>query len=181
MAEVEMKRATLLIGGLILVLVAAEGQVVPRLPLQDDRVAITDSCFQIRGPLKVILREFIKGNDCRRCYVELYVDRQTPDVVVLTLKSRNISPEYIKEQKPSLMVMVDGIAVHVHTGIENYLANSRPVSEIITPSTSRECETSVVSVRDSLGVITWGGICHPWGPFCPQVEIVPKIDSVRTH
>jgi hypothetical protein len=132
--------------------------------------------------MKTILLDFINEHDCRKCYVELFIDRQTPEITVFTVRSRDIYLGYIKRRpQPSLLLNIRGIAVHMYSGVEGYLQGVKPLFESITPSTWDDCESVVLSVRDSMGVITKGGIGFPWGPFYPEVEIVPRIDSAKVR
>ncbi len=160
----------------------AQGQISPPNWMREGEAILADSCLMISGPMKTILLDFINGHDCRKCYVELFVDRQTPEVTVFTLKSRDVNLGYVKRQpRPSLLVNVRGVAVHVYSGIEGYLRGMSPQTEGTTPSTWEDCEAVVLSVKDSMGVITKGGFGYPWGPFYPEVEIVPKIDSTKAR
>jgi hypothetical protein len=182
MAEVEMNRTFFVGASVVLGLSTAQTQVLPPNYIREGEAMLADSFLVVSEPMKTILLNFINEHDCSKCYVELFVDRQTPEITVFTVKSRDINLGYIKSQpRASLLVNIRGITVHVYSGVEGYLHGLNPRFERITPSTWHDCESVVLSVKDSMGVITKGGFGYPWGPFYPEVEIVPRIDSARVR
>lgn len=66
-----------------------------------------------------LLQKFINEANCRNCINEIHVDKVKPDEIIIVLKSRVYSTEYLNKTNPLFTSVINGVRFNVYSGLED--------------------------------------------------------------
>lgn len=72
-----------------------------------------------------ILKEFIDEAKCKDCINEMHVDKVRPDEIIITLKSRVYSTEYLSKTNSLFTSTINGVQFNVYSGLEDVFVGDK--------------------------------------------------------
>lgn len=75
--------------------------------------------LKIDDRVNSILQRFINETNCRNCINEMHVDKARPDEIIIVLKSRVYSKEYLSKTNPLFTSVINGVRFNIYSGLED--------------------------------------------------------------
>ena len=93
----------------------------------DTTMALTSTYqgLKINDRTNNAIKEFIAASNCRACIYEIYVDKVRPDEVIIVLKSRTYSEEYLRTTNPLFTSMIDSVRFNIFCGLEDIFVGDK--------------------------------------------------------
>jgi hypothetical protein len=125
-----------------------------------------------------IIDSLIVESHCDQCINELYVDKVLPHYILITMKVRTPSIEYMKDKRPLLTANIRGKLFYIYSGLEDVLYSDKKRLELKPDSTINfYMNWTIVLNSDSVEVRKDGGY-----PFFPSDAVNPYYkDSRKGH
>jgi hypothetical protein len=94
---------------------------------EDKEIALkqTYQRLQFDNRVNTILKEFIDEAKCKDCINEMHVDKVRPDEIIVTLKSRVYSIEYLSKTNPLFTSTINGVRFNVYSGLEDVFVGDK--------------------------------------------------------
>ena len=143
--------------------------------ISSDSVIVLKSTYQRRkidDRTNNVLKEFIADANCKECIHEMYIDKIKPDQIIIVLKSRVYSTEYLNKTNPLFTSIINGVQFNIFCGLEDIFWGDK--TNLIYPSSdSAKAVFKVWSLfikPDSIKVEKDAG--YPFFPAeTPKIEI----------
>ena len=122
-----------------------------------------------------VIDSFILENNCQKCIYELYVNKVLPNYVLINLKARSPSEEYMRIQDPLLMSVIRGKLFYIYTGLEDVLGGDKKRIYIATNTSVVFYKNwTVIMGGDSLKIKKQNG----GYPFFPSTDENPYYNKL---
>lgn len=140
----------------------------------DKKIALNPTYQKLKVSDKVnnVVAEFIKEANCKNCINEMHVDKIRPDEIIIVLKSRVYSTEYLSKTNPLVTTIIDNVRFNIYSGLEDiFLGDKANFSYSITDSSNAVFKVWSLFVKsDSIRVEKDTG--YPFFPAeTPKFEI----------
>jgi hypothetical protein len=115
---------------------------------------------------------FVKEANCDSCINEMYVDEIYPDSILITLKSRVYSQEYMKQKNSLFSTHIHGKVFYIFSGLEDVLRGDKKFIPVQDDASGNQFTVWTLGIkRDKLYIIK--GLNSPFFPVSPpKVEII---------
>jgi hypothetical protein len=122
-----------------------------------------------------VIDSFVEENNCEKCIYELYINKVLPNYLLVNIKTRPPSAEYLKNQQPLFTSIIKGRLFYIYTGLEDILVGDKRRIYITTDTSVLFYKNwTIVITGDSLKIKKDGGI-----PFFPSIDENPYYNKVK--
>lgn len=88
---------------------------------EDNGMALKPTYQKLKIDYRVndVVKEFITAANCKSCINEIHVDKTKPDEIIIVLKSRVYSTEYLSKTNPLFTSLINDVRFNVYSGLED--------------------------------------------------------------
>ncbi len=136
--------------------------------VQEEGLAPTFKSLHFNDKVEAVIMNFLAEDTCKECLHEMYVDKVRSDYMIIVLKSRPYSPDYLKKINPLFTTKLNRITFFVFTGLEDIIIGDKSKTLLVKgDSTSNNFKVwSIFIEADSLRVEKDIGL--PFYPASPS-------------
>ena len=144
-------------------------------PVSNQNINFTFENASWNSKVLSIIDSFIEENNCEKCIYELYINKVLPNYLLINIKARPPSAEYLSSQKPLLTSVIKGRLFYIYSGLEDVLVGDKRRINITTDTSIHFYKNWTIVVNgDSMETKKDGGI-----PFFPSTDENPYYNKLR--
>jgi len=122
-----------------------------------------------------VIDSFAKQCDCEKCIYELYVNKVLPNYLLINIKARSPSAEYLKKQNPLFVSIIKNRQFYIYSGLEDVLIGDQKQIHIATDTSITVYKNwTIISNGDSIKINKNGGY-----PFFPSNDENPYYNKLK--
>jgi len=122
-----------------------------------------------------VIDSFATQCDCEKCIYELYVNKVLPNYLIINIKARSPSAEYLKKQDPLFVSTIKARQFYIYSGLEDVLIGDQKKIQIATDTSIKVyMNWTIISNGDSMEINKNGGY-----PFFPSNDENPYYNKLR--